>query len=56
MVGNIPVEDRIDGDSKFNSWKSILLITLEESDLMKFVEEFVPKPTDASDKKSVEEK
>jgi hypothetical protein len=50
MVGNVPVEDRLVGASNFNSWKSRLLITLEESDLMKFVEEFVPKPADASEK------
>jgi hypothetical protein len=50
MVGNVPVEDMLDGASNFNSWKSRLLITLEESDLMKFVEEFVPEPVDASEK------
>jgi hypothetical protein len=50
MVGNVPVEDRLDGASNFNSWKSRLLITLEESDLMKFVEEIVPEPTNALEK------
>jgi hypothetical protein len=50
MVGNVPMEDRLYGASNFNSWKSRLLITLEESDLMKFVEEFVPEPADASEK------
>jgi hypothetical protein len=50
IVGNVPVEDRLNGASNFNSWKSRLLITLEESDLMKFVEEFVPKPANASEK------
>jgi hypothetical protein len=50
MVGTVHVEDRLDGASNFNSWKSRLLITLEESDLIKFVEEFVPKLADASDK------
>jgi hypothetical protein len=50
MVGNVPVEDRLDGASNLNSWKSRLLITLEESDLIKFVDEFVPEPIDASDK------
>jgi hypothetical protein len=50
MVVNVPVEDRLDGASNFNFWKSRLLITLEESDLMKFVEEFVPEPADASEK------
>jgi hypothetical protein len=50
MVGNVPVKDRLDGASNFNSWKSRLLITLEKSDLMKFVEEFVPEPTNTSEK------
>ena len=50
MVTNVPVEDRLDGASNFNSWNSRLLITLEESDLMKFVEEVVPDPDDASKK------
>jgi hypothetical protein len=50
MVGNVPVEDRLDGAANFNFWKSRLLISLEESDLIKFVEEFVPEPTDVSDK------
>ena len=47
---SVPVEDRLDGASNFNSWKSRLLITPEESDLMKFVEEVVPESDDASKK------
>jgi hypothetical protein len=50
MVTSVPVEDKLDRASNFHSWKSRLLITLEESDLMKFVEEVVPKPVDASEK------
>jgi hypothetical protein len=50
MVTSVPMEDRLDGASNFHSWKSRLLITLEESDLMKFVEEVVPEPDDASKK------
>jgi hypothetical protein len=50
MVGNVTMEYMIDGSSKLNSWKSILLITLELSDLMKFAEEFVIEPIVASDK------
>jgi hypothetical protein len=42
MVNRILVEDRFDGTTNFNSWKSRLLITFEESDLMKFIEEVVP--------------
>jgi hypothetical protein len=36
------VEDRLDGSSNFNSWKSILHITLEESDLLKLIEGTLP--------------
>ena len=50
MVTSVLVEDRLDGATNFNSWKSRLLITLEESDLMKFVEEVVPKPEYALEK------
>jgi len=50
MVTSVPVEDRLDGASKFHSWKSRILITMEESDLMKFMEEVVPKPVDTSEK------
>jgi hypothetical protein len=35
------VEDRLDRTTNFNSCKSIFLITLEENDLMKYVEEVV---------------
>jgi hypothetical protein len=50
MVTSVPMEYRLDGASNFNSWKSRLLINLEESDLMKFVEKVVSKPDDASEK------
>ena len=41
-MNNVKVEDKLDGDSKFNSWKSMILIILEENDLLKFVSEKVP--------------
>ena len=41
-MNNVKVEDKIDGDSKFNSWKSVILIILEENELLKFVNEKVP--------------
>jgi hypothetical protein len=50
MVNHILVEDRLDGTTNFSSWKSRLLITLEESDLMKYVEEVVPESTDDVEK------
>ena len=41
-MNNVKVEDKLDGDSKFKSWKSMILIILEENDLLKFVNEKVP--------------
>ena len=43
MIG-MKVEDRLDGASNFNSWNSRVLLILEENDLLKFVNEKVPKP------------
>jgi hypothetical protein len=50
MVNPILVEYSLDGTTNFSSWKSIFLITLEESDLMKYVEEVVPESTDDAEK------
>jgi hypothetical protein len=36
------VEDRLDGSSNFNSWKSRLQITLEEDDLLSLIEKTLP--------------
>jgi hypothetical protein len=44
------VEDRIDGSSNFNSWKSILRITLEESDLLRLIEGTLPATTTDDEK------
>jgi hypothetical protein len=46
------VEDRLDGSSNFNSWKSRLHITLEESDLLKLIEGTLP--ATATDEEKVE--
>jgi hypothetical protein len=46
------VEDRLDGSNNFNSWKSRLHITLEESDLLKLIEGTLPATT--TDEKMVE--
>ena len=43
MIG-MKVEDRLDGASNFISWKSRVLLILEENDLLKFVNEKVPEP------------
>jgi hypothetical protein len=37
------VEDRLDGSSNFNSWKSRLQITLEEDDLLCLIQKTLPK-------------
>ena len=37
------MEDRLDGSSKFSSWKSRLQITLEEDDLLSLIEKTLPK-------------
>jgi hypothetical protein len=50
MVNLILVEDRLDGTTNFSSWKSRFLITLEESGLMKYVEEVVPESVDDAEK------
>jgi hypothetical protein len=50
MVNHILVEDRLNGKNNFSSWKSRILITLEESELIKCVEEVVPESTDDAGK------
>ena len=44
------VEDRLDGATNFISWKSGILLILEENDLLKFVNEKVPEPKAEEDK------
>ena len=41
-MNNVKVEYKLNGESKFNSWKSMILITLKYNDLLKFVNEKVP--------------
>ena len=43
MIG-MKVEDHLDGASYFISWKSRVLLILEENDLLKFVNEKVLEP------------
>ena len=49
-MNSMKVEDRLDGASNFNSWKSRVLIILEENDLLKFVNEKVPEPKEEEEK------
>ena len=44
------VEDRLDGTTNFSSWKSSVLLILEENDLLKFVNENVPEPEEEAEK------
>jgi hypothetical protein len=44
------VEDRLDGISNFNSWKSRLHITLEEDDLLRLIEKTLPATTTDEEK------
>jgi hypothetical protein len=39
------VEDRLDGTSNFNFWKSRLHVTLEEDDLLRLIEKTLPEAT-----------
>ena len=48
MIG-MKVEDRLDGTSNFNSWKSRVLI-LEENNLLKFVNENAPESEEEAEK------
>ena len=41
-MNRVKVEDRLDGASNFNSWKSRVLIISKENDLLKFVNEKAP--------------
>jgi hypothetical protein len=43
MKNETLVEDRLDGSSNFNSWKSRLQVTLEEYDFLSVVTKTLPK-------------
>jgi len=49
MIG-MKVEDHLDGATNFISWKSRVLLILEENDLLKLVNEKVPEPEAEEDK------
>ena len=46
MVRGLPVEDRLDGASNYGSWKTRVLIALEEYDVVDFVVKDIPKPAE----------
>ena len=46
MVRGLPVEDRLDGASNYGSWKTRVLIALEEYDVVDFVVNDIPKPAE----------
>ena len=49
MIG-MKVEGRLDGTFNFSSWKSRVLLILEENDLLKFMNENVPEPEEEVEK------
>ena len=49
MIGK-RVEDRLGGTSNFSSWNSRVLLILEENDLLKFMNENVPKLEEEAEK------
>ena len=46
MVRGLPIKDRLDGASNYGSWKTRVLIALEEYDMVEFVVNDIPKPTE----------
>ena len=46
MVRGLPVEDRLDGVSNYGSWKTRVLIALEEYDVVDFAVNDIPKPAE----------
>jgi hypothetical protein len=49
------VEDRLDGSSKFSSWKSRIQITLEEDDLLSVIQKALPETAIDEEKERTEE-
>ncbi len=50
MVPGLKIEDRLEGASNFISWKSKILLILEENDILPYVESEVQEPTDTIEK------
>jgi hypothetical protein len=51
MKNKTPTEDRLDGASNFNAWKSKLLVTLEEEDLLDETTKNLPETTNDMENK-----
>jgi hypothetical protein len=51
MKNNTLVEDRLDGARNFSPWKSKLLVTLEEDDLLDVITKTLPATTTDIEKK-----
>ena len=50
MATGIRVEDRLDGKINFRSWRSRLMIVLEENDLLHYVKSIVAEPVEPTEK------
>ena len=46
MVRGLPIEDQLDGASNYGSWKTRVLIALEEYDMVDFAINDIPKPVE----------
>jgi hypothetical protein len=44
MKTNFIVEDRLEGDTKFKSWNTNILLILEENDLLDYINQDIPDP------------
>lgn len=50
MVTSLRAEDQLDGAAKFRSWKTRILLILEENEIQNYVKENVPEPEDNEEK------
>jgi hypothetical protein len=46
MVNRLNIEDRLEGATKFQAWKEMILLLLEENDLKEYVEAVVASSID----------
>ena len=44
MVSSLKLEDRLDSASNFRSWKTIILLILDENEMQDYVNKYVSKP------------
>ncbi len=50
ISSSIRLEDRLDGQESFRSWRSRLMIILEENDLLHYVKSIVVEPVEPTEK------